>query len=188
MKPKRNLCRLKSLLLWVPSPQGTNFLVTRDQIPFPSHTSRCLISLDYNWECYPKLFFWKETVNENKQKDVSKYCFNLNLLLGDPAVSFVHFHLPGQVLLLYFNQLMEENWTKQGKAYTVLPIKALKIQSFFAAPLVAKLDLIWERLIILIYPIYAQNSHIFVNLIMMSYLKHCRKCYETYISFINFIN
>ena len=53
--------------------------------------------------------------NENKQRNISKYGFNLNFLLGDAIVSSVHFHFPGQVLLLYFSITTEENWKKQGK-------------------------------------------------------------------------
>ena len=88
--------------LWALSHLGTHFLVPRAQIPSPSHTSGCIISLDYNWEYYRKLRCWKETFNENKQKEISKYGFNLNFLLRDAVVSFVHSHFPGQVLLLYF--------------------------------------------------------------------------------------
>lgn len=61
------------------------------------------MTLDYNKEYYPKLCFWKETVNTNKWNNISKYDFNLHHLLEDPTVIFVHFCLPGQILSLYFN-------------------------------------------------------------------------------------
>lgn len=59
--------------------------------------------MDYNQEYYPKLCFWKKTVNANKQKAVSKLDFNPDLSLGGPVTSFVHFHLPDQILSLYSN-------------------------------------------------------------------------------------